>query len=106
MSIAIRGCRGVLFFFLPFSVQLVQVKLLSKKDFCASRLLIKVLQNFKHKMSPGRIKIIQENNFKVCRFCLHANAAELSSIYEKIADDVIAMNTTIRGVLAMLNIEV
>lgn len=57
-------------------------------------------------MASGRLKIIQENNFKVCRFCLHANAAELDSIYEKIADDVIAINTTIRSVLTMLAIEV
>ena len=50
--------------------------------------------------------MIHNSNFQVCRFCLHANATDLSSIFDEISENVIAMNQTIQKVLKMLEIQV
>nr|XP_029731268.1 zinc finger protein 613-like [Aedes albopictus] len=57
-------------------------------------------------MTSNRIKMIHNSNFQVCRFCLHANATDLSSIFDEISENVIAMNQTIQKVLKMLEIQI
>lgn len=57
-------------------------------------------------MSSNRIKKLQQSNFQVCRFCLHGNTEDLSSIYDKITDRVAVLSPMIKKVLTMLDIQI
>lgn len=57
-------------------------------------------------MSSNRIKKLQQSNFQVCRFCLHGNTEDLSSIYDKITDRVAVLSPMIKKVLTLLDIQV
>ncbi|XP_058835298.1 zinc finger protein 180-like [Topomyia yanbarensis] len=59
-------------------------------------------------MSEFLFKSLVENNFRVCRFCLQSNEKELCDIYENIfgKTNLVSINTTVRNVLALLDIQV